>query len=299
MQARAPGKLVLSGAYSVLEGAPALVAAVDRYVVADATRDATFVTDELKEAIRLRVMTRPVWFDAAALRENTPNGESRKLGLGSSAAILVASLGAAWPRLSDEAELGSRLFPEALAIHRAAQRGGSGIDVAASCFGGILACRIATVGLEVAGVTMPRVAFEAWACRQSASTSEMLAQIRMFAVTEPAAYRKLIGDARGGAEAAVAATEPSAFIEAIVAQRTALAELGARSGTGIMTAEVDALHACASAERAAFYPAGAGGGDVALFLGLAASSEGFRARAEALGLMRIELGLGARGVHRS
>ena len=33
--ARAPGKVVLSGAYAVLEGAPALVAAVDRYVVAD------------------------------------------------------------------------------------------------------------------------------------------------------------------------------------------------------------------------------------------------------------------------
>ena len=35
MRARAPGKLVLSGAYAVLEGAPALVAAVDRYAVAD------------------------------------------------------------------------------------------------------------------------------------------------------------------------------------------------------------------------------------------------------------------------
>ena len=34
MIARAPGKLVLSGAYAVLEGAPALVCAVDRYVVA-------------------------------------------------------------------------------------------------------------------------------------------------------------------------------------------------------------------------------------------------------------------------
>ncbi len=35
MRARAPGKVVLSGAYSVLRGAPAIVTAVDRYVEAD------------------------------------------------------------------------------------------------------------------------------------------------------------------------------------------------------------------------------------------------------------------------
>ena len=38
MKARAPGKLVMSGAYAVLEGAPALATAVDRYAVADTER---------------------------------------------------------------------------------------------------------------------------------------------------------------------------------------------------------------------------------------------------------------------
>ncbi len=38
MIAKAPGKLVVSGAYSVLEGAPAIVVAVDRYAVADTAR---------------------------------------------------------------------------------------------------------------------------------------------------------------------------------------------------------------------------------------------------------------------
>ena len=37
-EGRAPGKLVLTGAYAVLEGAPAIVVAVDRYAVADASR---------------------------------------------------------------------------------------------------------------------------------------------------------------------------------------------------------------------------------------------------------------------
>src|SRR6185437_2901148 len=87
--ARAPGKLVLSGAYAVLEGAPCLVAAVDRYAVADASRPATFVTDEVRCAVAAGALARPPWFDASALRESAPDGTSRKLGLGSSAAILV------------------------------------------------------------------------------------------------------------------------------------------------------------------------------------------------------------------
>src|ERR1700689_3835186 len=67
MRARAPGKLVLTGAYAVLEGAPAIVAAVDRYAVAD---DAA-----------------PDEGDVRALHD----GSGRKLGLGSSAASMVAS----------------------------------------------------------------------------------------------------------------------------------------------------------------------------------------------------------------
>ncbi|MBM4364466.1 MAG: phosphomevalonate kinase, partial [Deltaproteobacteria bacterium] len=82
MIARAPGKLVLSGAYAVLEGAPAIVTAVDRWVTADTGRPADRLTPEVSAALAGR--TAP-WFDAGPLRD----GE-QKLGLGSSAAILVA-----------------------------------------------------------------------------------------------------------------------------------------------------------------------------------------------------------------
>ena len=53
MIARAPGKIVLSGAYSVLEGAPSIVAAVDRFVIADASREATFETEEDQSSMQL------------------------------------------------------------------------------------------------------------------------------------------------------------------------------------------------------------------------------------------------------
>ncbi len=51
MKARAPGKIVLSGAYSVLEGAVALVAAVDRYAWADTERQPALVTAEVRQAM--------------------------------------------------------------------------------------------------------------------------------------------------------------------------------------------------------------------------------------------------------
>jgi len=120
MIARAPGKVVLSGAYAVLEGAPALVAAIDRYAVADTGREATRVTPEVREALARRSDGKAPWFDASELRDDS--GE-RKLGLGSSAAILVASLGALELAVCAEArddELALRVMPAALAAHRAA-----------------------------------------------------------------------------------------------------------------------------------------------------------------------------------
>ena len=86
MRARAPGKVVISGAYAVLEGAPAIVASVDRYALADTALSSNFVTEEVREALGDGPAP---WIDASALREG-----GRKLGLGSSAAILVASLAA-------------------------------------------------------------------------------------------------------------------------------------------------------------------------------------------------------------
>ncbi len=158
MKARAPGKLVLSGAYAVLEGAPAIVTAVDRYALADCAREAERVTPEVSAALKGR---RAPWFDARELRS-----DHGKLGLGSSAAILVASLGALELEaagLLNDAALAARVLPAALAAHASAQQGGSGIDVAASALGGTL---IATRGSELRTepVALPSgLVLEVWA----------------------------------------------------------------------------------------------------------------------------------------
>lgn len=295
MRAQAPGKLVLSGAYSVLEGAPALVAAVDRYVVADDALDAPLETEEVKAAVARGFMSHAVGFDASALRK-----DDRKLGLGSSAAILVASM-AVCSSVPDDA-LAATLFEPALTAHRAAQGGGSGVDVAAACFGGVLRCVLAGDVLDATPHTMPGdLGISCWACPGAASTRDMLARVRQLAARAPDVYAQIIARARAGAEACVAARDSGALIAAIGAQREALGDLGEQAGVPIVTAEVGELATFASAHGASFAPSGAGGGDVALLFhpeGEAELLAEFRSRAVQAGLIHVPMQVGARGVHR-
>jgi phosphomevalonate kinase len=313
--ARAPGKVVLSGAYSVLEGAPAIVAAVDRYVTADAARPAELVTGEVRAALDAGLLDRAPWFDASPLRAPAPTaaepGATRKLGLGSSAAILVASLGAGLRDApSSDAELQAVVLEHALAAHRLAQGGGSGVDVAASVLGGVLACRIRgdappdrPLGLHGALVTEAHAlpagtVVRVFASRAAASTSSMLERVRAFALDAPGAYASLMARACAGAEAAVRAADVPSLVAALAAQAEALGELGLAAAAPIATPDVVSLRAPASAEGAALYPAGAGGGDVALFVGPREPSARFVDEAAARGLTPLGIATGARGLHR-
>jgi phosphomevalonate kinase len=298
--ARAPGKLVLSGAYAVLSGAPALVVAVDRYVTADSSREATFLTPEVQAALG-EGSPRAPWFDAENLREN-----GQKLGLGSSAAILVASLAAlaldAEPGLGD-AELCARVYQRALEAHRSAQGGGSGVDVAASAHGGVLAARRqpGDSDLTLTRVALPEgLHFQIWACSVAASTAVFLARIAEFAVRDAAAHRACIAaqaDAAAFALDAVLRGSAPDFVTAIARQVGTLTALGAAAGIGIVPQELAELGALAASSGAAFLPAGAGGGDVAYYVGLTPPAPQFEARARELGLSPVALRLGARGVH--
>jgi phosphomevalonate kinase len=302
MIARAPGKLVLSGAYAVLEGAPALVAAVDRYVVADASRAAERITPEVREALEKRGARAPAtapWFDATALRDAASD---RKLGLGSSAAILVASLAAL--ELADdadvaEADLAARVFPEALAAHHAAQRGGSGIDVAASAFGGVLRFERGAPGAlpVIAPATLPDALFiEVYSSGTSASTPDMLTRVAKLAESGPAEYVRAMDRLCAAAGAAAAAQDAPRFVDACREQVARLAELGDLAGAPIVTAETRAFGA-AVATHGVVTPSGAGGGDLVLYLGAGAPYEGVANAARSFGFTPLAVSLGARGVH--
>jgi phosphomevalonate kinase len=302
VRAQAPGKLVISGAYAVLEGAPALVAAVDRYVIADAARPARFEAAEVKAAIAAGAIDRAPDFDASALRQATEGGESRKLGLGSSAAILVASLAAVLgDRIEGEPALREAIFPIALAAHRAAQGGGSGVDVAASTHGGVLAAHldVASGALRVAPHSLPDgLVIEVFASSDSASTPALLGRVRALAGSQPSRYRALMAAVHAGAGAALAARSAAAFVEAVSAQIDALDALGDAAGAPIVTGDMTVLRPLAAAEGASFGPSGAGGGDIALHMGPGPSSAAFRAAAAERRFELVPMEIGARGVHR-
>jgi phosphomevalonate kinase len=274
-RARAPGKLILSGAYSVLWGAPALVTAVARFATADTTRPPVHVSEEVALAAREGVIDAPCFVDAGPLRTDDGAGGTRKLGLGSSAAILSATLLAKAPALESDRP---RLFESALDLHRRAQGGGSGADVAASVFGGTLRFLRGDAGPLLEPTALPAgLALTIFYADASASTQEFVAQVRRFAGGSPAAFAPLLSRARAGAEDA------------------ARAQLGASADVAIVTPAVAELAALAREEHGAFGPSGAGGGDVAFFAAEAGPSRRFVERAQQLGLTPLDATIHAPG----
>jgi phosphomevalonate kinase len=295
MKARAPGKVVLSGAYAVLEGAPAVVSAVSRYVSCDSELQAERVTPEVRAALPAGPFPA---FDASELRD----GE-HKLGLGSSAAILVASLAAVrGSQHSDNAALRDAIEGPALVAHRQAQGGGSGIDVAASLRGGtLIATRWAADVLELTPVALPRaLRVEAWASGVSASTPELLRAVGRFREDRPREYDELMAILKAAAErasAALSAGDAPGFISELSIQREVLSRLGSAANVPIVTPEVRQLAEWGRSRGAAVLPSGAGGGDIVLWVSLAPSPREFRALAATLQHRHVPLELHAPGVH--
>ena len=291
MKVFAPGKLVLTGAYAVLSGAPAIVFATNRGVYADGERTTPTPTPEVRVA--LGDVASP-HVDASALFLG-----SRKLGLGASAAILVASLaareGARGADLS-AAPVRRALFERARAAHAASQGGGSGVDVAASVYGGVLE--------YVPGTPTPRALpwrtmMAVFACGTSARTSELRGYVDRLAESAPSVHRGCIDElskiAVDGARA-VEFGDREGFILAMRRAARGLARLGAAAGAPIVPEGFELLEELAAAGGGSFCVSGAGGGDVATYVGSARPSAAFVERALALGLFEIDVALDEKGV---
>ncbi len=282
MKVIAPGKLVLTGAYAVLEGAPAIVVAVDRYAAVEAGS----VSGESPRA------------DVSALHDES----GRKLGLGSSAASLVASFGArALARGDDPRHAGVRaqIFRAARAAHAREQGGGSGVDIAASVHGGALRYVIGPVPnaeATIRAVDLPRgLVLAAFWSGTSARTSDLLA--RVDALRARGGSAGIFSALRTVAvEAAEAIADARTFVHAASAFGRALAALGHAADAPIVLPAFAELAVRAEDESAAFLPSGAGGGDVVVWLGTARPSAAFNAHAEALSLRPLALAVDHGGV---
>ncbi len=291
MRTFAPGKLVLTGAYAVLEGAPAVAIAVSRGAYADASREALMPTLEVR----------------AALGDVAPHADAsdmfigaRKLGLGASAAILVASLAA--KLATSEADLADPLFRDdifarARKAHADAQSGGSGVDVATCLHGGAIQY---TIDQPIRRVAIPKgLDVQVFACATSARTSELRAEIDKLAASRPQTHDdvmdSLIAIAHDGAKAAREGDAPG-FVDALRRTARGLAKLGDAAQISIVPDRFDELEAIALEDEASFSVSGAGGGDVAVHIGPRAPSPKFLERAHALGLFPLSLSLDNKGV---
>lgn len=305
--ARAPGKLVALGEYAVLEGAPAVVLAVDRQVEAriEASPDgmcslAMHPADPPENRFKPGAPSGSTLVDLVVASAGPPlawrgvldssalHSGATKLGLGSSAAVLCAWAGAytAFARAQGRV-VAEPTLAGLIELHRTFQGGrGSGLDVAASLRGGAITFRLDRLGVpQIGSVRVPNgVGFAGIFTGRSASTPALLAHYRAWQRAHPAEATALFGRLRGLAEAGVAALtahDAPAWLDAFSGYGRALQELGEAIGTEIVTAEHRWIGEEAVRFGVAYKVSGAGGGD--LGLACAADAAALAAFSESVG----------------
>lgn len=288
MKARAPGKLVLTGAYAVLEGAPALVAAVDRHAIADGDNCVRTGSPEL----------RALFGDAPAPKVDTSAlyEDGVKLGFGSSAAVVVAALATTFSAERLASSEGRReLFERAKIAHHEAQGGGSGADIAASTYGGLVEYRMAAPK-PIARTWPSALKLQVYFAGKSAKTSELVRSVRELAGRDRTLYERVMSEL---CEYSVVAAENiddhAIFLAAAQRFARGLMRLGEAAQVPIVTPAFAELSALAEREGAAFFGAGAGGGDVAVHLSTTAVSSEFETRALDLGLSALRANIDTEG----
>jgi phosphomevalonate kinase len=272
--ATAPGKLLLTGEYAVLEGAPAVVAAVDaRAVACRAPRRPSPFLDALaaRLAERLgaehpcaRAAAADIAVDTAAFSRG-----GQKLGLGSSAAATVAAAalaldadGGAAPATRDA------IFELSFAAHGDAQgaRGsrGSGADIAASTHGGVLAYQLAGDRGRAAPLPLPRsITLIAFFTGTSADTVTMVGKVHSAGAATRASLDAIARASEDLAQA-IARDDASAILRAIRDGGAGIAALGAAAGYDLETAAVRVARDALAHLDGAVKTTGAGGGDLAI-----------------------------------
>jgi len=308
---RAPGKLFIAGEYAVVDpGNPAILVAVDRYVTvraeprpgrgrvfssayptpqewqrsgsavafADGSSDyltaAMTVLEELRETRGLP----PASYDLHITSELT-GSEERKLGLGSSGAVAVATIDAL-ARLYDlPLSLTERFRLAVCAIIQISPRA-SGGDVAASTYGGWIRYtspdreRVAAAAGE-AGIAAAIAADEVWAgCEVTPIDAPVLPLLVGWTASpadtdslvaastgEAAPYPTFHAESAAAVESILTATTPAELLAAVNGARRVLLRFAAARGVLIETPALAAL--CEAAERhgGAGKTSGAGGGD--------------------------------------
>jgi phosphomevalonate kinase len=310
--ATAPGKLHLAGEYAVLDGAEAVVCAIDRRATARATgpgAESAFL-DALADVLAARApeaaaIVRRIEVDTAALRSDTV-----KLGLGSSAAATVAACACALA--STGGALDRDLVHQlARAAHADAQarRGarGSGADVAAAVHGGVIAVTPATHADAlpiIRRLELPPLRIVPFWTGRPADTVALVSAVAA-AVGRPGVDAAITDIAHASEALVVAGTvdgrpdarRTAAAITAIAAAGDAIASLARATGLELEPPVVALAGTLAEPLGGAVKTTGAGGGDVAIaVIPPGADEAALREALAAAGAMPLDLRIEARGV---
>jgi Mevalonate kinase len=331
LRVSAPGKLFLLGEYAVLEGAPALLSAVDARVqvsvstaaggcwrvatpgldlapqelgpdgelpgtMEEQARRALRVFDAVRGTLlaagRLTSEPRDVVIDSSAFSRN-----GRKLGLGSSAAVAVALTAALTTAPTGPQLDRSALFALADTAHRLAQGGtGSGGDVAASVYGGLISYTTRETPTQLG---WPEgLAAMAVVTGDGSSTMELVARVNAYRDRDERGYRSDIRRLADLADRARAALGSAADFLALCSDYfLALGALDTHAQAGIVTERHRELREIAAASGGVFKSSGAGGGDLGLaFTGTGAPADELRRALSAAGAELLPFAFCAEGV---
>ncbi|WP_353215304.1 mevalonate kinase family protein [Salinisphaera hydrothermalis] len=328
--ASAPGKLFLIGEYAVLEGAPAILTAVDRrarVTLTDSADEYWHLTApnldidglalgvdgrgpaeiDASLADRLRVYRAVLARVVAHIDTPLPPlnvhidtidfaRDGHKLGLGSSAAVAAALSRALLARAG--VEVGHAELAElAIAAHRDAQNGtGSGGDVATAVYGGIIGYTRDTAPTPLAWP--PGLSGLVVVTGTGASTTDLVGRVYEYGKREPAGFASDIGRLAALAEnAAEDLGQAVRFVRLAREFFEALIALDHHAKAGIVSERHHELHATAARHGAVFKSSGAGGGDVGLLFTTPNVDEtALRREFDAAGADIIDLGFAAPGV---
>jgi phosphomevalonate kinase len=306
----APGKLFLIGEYAVLEGGPAVLAAVNRRAVAQFLPGLEPMSAVVAEAVRLaraeigEASSALPAGSVLASSEDFENG-GQKLGLGSSSAVAVAAVGAVFEAVGKPVAANrDRIFALAYAAHRAAQGGsGSGADVATAAYGGLLKVVRQGEGTPSAlPLTIPTSlhAVVFWTGKPVATTG-MIQAVQQWAQKDRRAYEQLIAELRETAEKFIAglqAGNATATVAAAGRYGRLLEQLGTAARSPIVTDVFKRAADLAKELGGAAKPSGAGGGDIGIAMFATPETARLFARALPDPLTALDVDLDQRGVYR-
>jgi phosphomevalonate kinase len=304
VSASAPGKALLCGEYAVLEGAPAVVAAVDRRLSVRWSETSAPMPPEVAATLdRARDELGPLP-PSLTVDVNNLQQDGVKLGLGSSAAAAVATAGASFATHGhelDDSETLHRVFSIALEGHASIAPQGSGVDVAASTFGGFLRFARAEDGIETRTLKHPaNLLIRLVWTGHTARTSELVGKVHALRQDDPREHRACMDRLSELSQRFASAFDDGNATEVIAgaaAYSNAMGMLGAAAGAPIVDDRLGRAGALATRFSGSAKPCGAGGGDVAVaFFSDPDAARRFELACKDDGLHPIDVSWGATGV---